>query len=345
MREDLKIHEKIEAYLSDEMSPTEKAQFEDQLANSSELTKKVNAQKLLIQAIKRKALSNQINAIAKGGGGFSYLGTGIVIGIVLIVSAVSIYFYNWTSEVNHTTLQQEEPISEAAILELINTESVVEEAVDFEVHRVDTLINNSPESPINSIKLTKKDKHIINQNSLSQRKTKDLGELDFLIEVGDAAKPLLVADKEVDSVKRLQRFLNETIDGSDLNEKLLGKTDAEFPGGIDSLNLFIAQNFEMPSGHKKKGIILIELLILEDGRISKDMKIVQGLTRKLNFKAVELVLKMPKWEPATKNGKPVRSKYILPIEIAKGGNSNESDSDVKKLDLGPDLLKDKNVFD
>ena len=92
--------------------------------------------------------------------------------------------------------------------------------------------------------------------------------------------------------------------------------DAQFPGGNDFLQKWIATNFELPSDLTKseQGKIYLSFVIEKDGSVS-NIRITRGLSEKLNNAAIKLVQKMPSWKPAINNGKPVRSRLMLPISV------------------------------
>jgi protein TonB len=92
--------------------------------------------------------------------------------------------------------------------------------------------------------------------------------------------------------------------------------DAHFPGGNDFLQKWIATNFEVPSDLTKseQGKIYLSFVIEKDGSVS-NIRITRGLSEKLNNEAIKLVQKMPSWKPAINNGKPVRSRFMLPISV------------------------------
>jgi protein TonB len=91
---------------------------------------------------------------------------------------------------------------------------------------------------------------------------------------------------------------------------------AEFPGGADFLHKWIAKNFELPQEVNKseQGKIYLSFVIEKDGSVS-NIRITRGLSEKLNNEAIKLVQKMPSWKPAINNGKPVRSRFMLPISV------------------------------
>jgi len=90
--------------------------------------------------------------------------------------------------------------------------------------------------------------------------------------------------------------------------------EPRFPGGNDSLMIFIKKNFVYPTNNFKWNSsmgtkIIVEFTIDTKGNVL-DPKIKQGINPELNEKAIELVKKMPKWIPVSK---PV--KYVLPIRL------------------------------
>ncbi|HBF89126.1 MAG TPA: energy transducer TonB [Bacteroidales bacterium] len=91
----------------------------------------------------------------------------------------------------------------------------------------------------------------------------------------------------------------------------------EFPGGMDKLPKFIADNFEMPReirGMHIVGKTFVVFTIDEFGNVI-DASIHYGLDPYIDKEALKVVNKMPKWKPGKQVGKPVRVKYILPIKI------------------------------
>ncbi len=93
----------------------------------------------------------------------------------------------------------------------------------------------------------------------------------------------------------------------------------EFPGGIDSLYKFIAQNIKYTPSAKENGIegrVIISFVVNEDGTLS-DVKSVLPASRKLGHgleeEAIRVVKMMPNWKPGSQGGKLVKIKYTLPI--------------------------------
>lgn len=91
----------------------------------------------------------------------------------------------------------------------------------------------------------------------------------------------------------------------------------EFPGGMDSMYAFIQKNLIYPEKAKAEGIegrVFITFTIEKDGSVS-NVKILRGIGGGCDEAAKEVVEKMPKWEPGTQRGKPVRVQFNLPIKF------------------------------
>ena len=83
----------------------------------------------------------------------------------------------------------------------------------------------------------------------------------------------------------------------------------EFPGGMKALGKYVdGKNHHYPEDARKnkiEGKVMIQFIINADGTPS-DFKVVQGIGYGCDEAAVEAFKKMPKWKPATVDGKPVK---------------------------------------
>ena len=89
----------------------------------------------------------------------------------------------------------------------------------------------------------------------------------------------------------------------------------EFPGGIDAMMKFVAENVNYPEAAHKTGAqgkVLVNFIIEPDGSIS-NVHVDQKVNDDLDAEAVRVIGSMPKWSPGMEKGKPVRVKYALPI--------------------------------
>jgi protein TonB len=95
--------------------------------------------------------------------------------------------------------------------------------------------------------------------------------------------------------------------------------EAEFPGGIDSLRRYIIDNIRMDSivefsDKEMYNKVLVRFLVNKKGIIDHVVIIkAQDYCPPCNKEALRLVRSMPKWTPATLNGRPVSMYFTLPI--------------------------------
>ena len=93
----------------------------------------------------------------------------------------------------------------------------------------------------------------------------------------------------------------------------------EFPGGIDKMLQFIAENVHLPKcviAAQVEGRSIIELVVEKDGTLS-DFKVVRSLHHDCDEEAIRVLKTMPKWKPGMERGKPIRVKYTVPVEFRK----------------------------
>lgn len=97
------------------------------------------------------------------------------------------------------------------------------------------------------------------------------------------------------------------------------ETMPEFPGGADKLMKYVSENLVIPNlkEYPPSGKVYSKFIINADGTVS-DVQIMKGSgSSEVDNAVKELILKMPKWKPATQNGKPVNCAFNLPIACIK----------------------------
>ena len=91
----------------------------------------------------------------------------------------------------------------------------------------------------------------------------------------------------------------------------------EFPGGEDSLKVFIKRNLQWPNTPSAKtGIVLVEIIVEKDGTVTHPT-ISISLMPEYDKEALRLVGLMPKWKPARTQGEPVRCYYKMPVRFTR----------------------------
>lgn len=113
----------------------------------------------------------------------------------------------------------------------------------------------------------------------------------------------------------------DRIYSDDIPKSLVTKiVPAEFPGGDESLTVYLLENLNYPEEARKtgaSGTVYIAFVIGIAGDIS-NVQVVEGRNYYLDMEAKRLVSSMPNWKPATKNGSKVESTFILPVSFDAG---------------------------
>ena len=110
---------------------------------------------------------------------------------------------------------------------------------------------------------------------------------------------------------------NDTIYGAYQVDK-----NPEYPGGLAECFGFINKNIDREKCEGKEGRVILDFVVNSDGSLS-DIKVLRGVERKVDKEIVSIVKKMPKWNPGTLNGNPVRVKFALPVMVKFGANNTD----------------------
>lgn len=88
-----------------------------------------------------------------------------------------------------------------------------------------------------------------------------------------------------------------------------------FPGGQDSLRVFIAQNLRWPGTGCEcvQGRVICEFIVEKDGTCT-NFEVMRSLAPEFDAEALRVLRLMPKWIPGKqRNGVAMRCKYVIPI--------------------------------
>ncbi|MEZ5047743.1 MAG: TonB family protein [Chitinophagaceae bacterium] len=121
-------------------------------------------------------------------------------------------------------------------------------------------------------------------------------------------QPITQEDDEVAGVQR-----ESSINTSLTNEQAM----PTFPNGNVALNDFIIKNLKFPKEaieSNKQGKVICSFVVDEQGKI-KQAKVEKGFFKPCDEEALRIINAMPAWIPATKNGKKVSSRMVLPIHF------------------------------
>lgn len=89
----------------------------------------------------------------------------------------------------------------------------------------------------------------------------------------------------------------------------------EFPGGATAYMKWLTRNIKYPIAdqqQKEGGKVVVQFIVNKNGTIS-DVKIIQSFDTDCDREVMRVMTLMPKWKPGTEKGKPVRTKYVIPI--------------------------------
>ncbi|OJW16513.1 M56 family metallopeptidase [Mucilaginibacter sp. 44-25] len=115
-----------------------------------------------------------------------------------------------------------------------------------------------------------------------------------------------------------------------------------FPGGEEAFSRFLAANIKYPATAKNKkiqGRSLIAFTIGTDGYLS-NFKVAKGIGGGADEEAIRVIKMSPKWTPATVNGRPVKTSYVVPVNFSLDG----SVTSVSNKPAGADLKEGEELF-
>ncbi|MCC6411063.1 MAG: TonB family protein [Saprospiraceae bacterium] len=96
-----------------------------------------------------------------------------------------------------------------------------------------------------------------------------------------------------------------------------GDTHPAFIGGEQALKKYIDENLRYPPLAKEyaiQGRVVVTFVVETDGSLTNP-QIIKDIGAGCGKEALRLVAVMPKWQPGTTGGKPVRAKFTLPVEF------------------------------
>ena len=119
------------------------------------------------------------------------------------------------------------------------------------------------------------------------------------------------AEKEFSSIK------GSDADTSEVYSQASIDILPEYPGGTQEFLKWIGANYKYPDAAKEKqmyGRMAIEFIVEKNGKLN-DIKILRDLGYGTGEEAVRLLSTSRLWKPGIQNGRPVRVKYVLPIQL------------------------------
>jgi protein TonB len=95
------------------------------------------------------------------------------------------------------------------------------------------------------------------------------------------------------------------------------ENDPEFPGGMDALYKYLAENIKYPQLARDNGItgkVFVTFVVERDGSIA-NVKLLRDIGGGCGAEAIRVVKSMPKWNPGKQRGKAVRVQFNLPVNF------------------------------
>jgi len=125
-----------------------------------------------------------------------------------------------------------------------------------------------------------------------------------------------------DGTKKPDRYYPD----ENFKAKTRSTNPAKFPGGMAALQKLISDSLKYPQEAKERaleGTVYVTFTIDATGEVSRP-EVSEGVHYLLNEEAVRFVSAMPVWSPASKNGIPVDSSFIMPITFNLGNRSTQN---------------------
>ena len=146
---------------------------------------------------------------------------------------------------------------------------------------------NSPTETLDEVKTILRRKGIINIKEEAPNVNAD-----------DVLKPEMIPDSDEDHIAEIE-------DGP------------EFPGGTQALLEYMRTHIRYPADAREQDIqgrVLVVFIVNKDGSIAEP-EVVKSVSPSLDEEALRMISTMPKWNPGMQRGKPVRTRYTLPVNF------------------------------
>ena len=144
-------------------------------------------------------------------------------------------------------------------------------------------------------------------------------------------KKIITSHNKIKNKGNLENNFNSSVDSINLdfiniNEEIEQKkaeieqkkveieSKPSFPGGMEKLNSFLAENYKKPNIEGFKGKVYVSFVVEKDGSLT-DIKIIRDVGYGTGAEAIRVLKKSPKWNPGLLNGEKTRCSFMLPITV------------------------------
>lgn len=131
----------------------------------------------------------------------------------------------------------------------------------------------------------------------------------------------LVVDAQVDedtkNIEITPVKIEEEEEEEDVQIFTVVENDPEFPGGMEALYKYLAQNIKYPQLARDNNItgkVYVTFVVERDGSIANP-RVLRDIGGGCGAEAIRVVKSMPKWTPGKQRGKAVRVQFILPVNF------------------------------
>ena len=115
---------------------------------------------------------------------------------------------------------------------------------------------------------------------------------------------------------------NQTAGGAEkskIEDEILevAEQDAQFPGGQVALLKYIRENTKYPAialEQDVQGMVILRFVVERDGHVG-DIEVKKSLSAECDREAVRVIKSLPRFVPATKEGRPVRKWFTVPVRF------------------------------
>jgi protein TonB len=122
---------------------------------------------------------------------------------------------------------------------------------------------------------------------------------------------------EVQNTQIAEVKIEEEVDEEEVKIFTVVENDREFPGGMDALYKYLAENIKYPQLARDNGItgkVYVTFVVERDGSIANP-RILRDIGGGCGAEAIRVVKSMPKWTPGKQRGKAVRVQFNLPVNF------------------------------
>lgn len=91
----------------------------------------------------------------------------------------------------------------------------------------------------------------------------------------------------------------------------------EYPGGMEAFRKFITDNLKLKDEIIRQGIkgkVYVQFVVDTDGSLT-DIKVIRGIGSDIDSEIIRVFKLSPRWKPGKQEGKPVRVKMVIPVEV------------------------------